>query len=184
MGARAHRLGTYSGLRDAMVRSVSMGTRQTRKERRARRRRAELRKSASAILREPAHRGRNILRLAASTVLSALLTVGHTSARGAGKSAGIVLRGSSRAGRNLLIGVAHASTSDAVRDSLLFVALLGSSAAVVASVLADKIELAMLFCLLVLILCAALWVRGLVSRRKTLSSAGRTRPDVGNLLDQ
>ncbi len=151
-----------------MVRSVSMGTRQTRKERRARRRRAEL-KSASAILREPAHRGRNILRQAASTVLSALITMTHTLARGIGKPAGIVLRGTSRAGRNLLITVVHASTSDAVRDSLLFVALLGSSVAVVASVLADNIELAMLFCLLTLILCAALWVSGLVSRRRAAS---------------
>ncbi len=150
-----------------MVRSVSTGTRQTRKERRVRRRRAQLRKSASAILREPAHRGRNILRQAASTVLSALITMTHTLARGVGKPAGIVLRGTSRAGRNLLITVVHASTSDAVRDSLLFVALLGSSAAVVASVLADNIELAMLFCLLVLILCAALWVSGLVSRRRS-----------------
>jgi hypothetical protein len=148
-----------------MVRSVSMGTRQTRKERRARRRRAELRKSASAVLREPARMGRNTLRQAASTVLSVLITMTHTLARGVGRPAGIVLRGSSRAGRNLLTTVVHASSSDAVRDSLLFVALLGSSAAVVASVLADNIELAMLFCLLTLILCAALWVSGLVSRR-------------------
>ena len=166
-----------------MVRSVSMGTRQTRKERRARRRRAELRQSASAILRELARTGRNTLRESANTVLSALITVAHMSARGVGKPAGIVLRGSSRAGRNLLIAVVHASSSDAVRDSLLFVALLGSSAAVVASVLADNIDLAMLFCLLVLILCAALWVSGLMSRRRS-STSGRTRPDVGNRVDR
>jgi hypothetical protein len=166
-----------------MVRGVSMGTRQTRKERRARRRRAELRKSASAVLRESARTGRNTLRESASTVLSALITITHTLARVVGKPAGIVLRGSSRAGRNLLITVVHASISDAVRDSLLFVALLGSSAAVVASVLADKIELAMLFCLLVLILCAALWVSGLMSRRRS-STRERTRPDVGNRVDR
>ncbi len=150
-----------------MVRGVSIGSRRTRKEQRARRRRAELRKSASAILRESARTGRNILRESASTVLSVLITVTHTLARGVGKPAGIVLRGSARAGRTLLVAVVHVSTRDAVRDSLLFVALLGSSAAVVASVLADKIELAMLFCLLVLILCAALWVSGLVSRRRS-----------------
>ncbi len=166
-----------------MVRSVSMGTRQTRKERRARRRRAQLRKSASVVLKESARMGRNTLRELASTVLSALLTMTHTLARGAGKPAGIILRGSSRAGRNLLIAVVHASSSDAVRDSLLFVALLGSSAAVVASVLADNIELAMLFCLLVLILCAALWVSGLISRRRS-STGGRTRPDMGNRVDR
>ncbi len=177
-GGTSPRAWAYSGLGDAMVRSVSMGTRQTRKERRARRRRAELRKSASATLIESARTGRNILRESVSTVLRALITAAHTLARGVGKPAGIVLRGSShagrnvlrgtsRAGRNLLIAVAHVSTRDAVRDLLLFVALLSSSAAVVASVLADKIELAILFCLLTLILCAALWVRGLVSRRRS-----------------
>ncbi len=161
-----------------MVRSVSMGSRQTRKERRARRRQAELRKSASAVLRESARTGRNTLRESTSTVMSVLITMTHTLARGIGKPAGIVLRrsshagrnvlrGTSRAARNLLIAMVHMSTRDAVQDSLLFVALLGSSAAVVASVLADKIELAILFCLLTLILCAALWVRGLVSRRRS-----------------
>jgi hypothetical protein len=80
--------------------------------------------------------------------------------RGIKKSAGVALRGSLHTGRNLLIAVVHASIRGAAQDSLLFVALLGSSAAAVGSVFADKIELATLFCLLALILCAALWARG------------------------
>ena len=154
-----------------MVCGVSVGSRQTRKERRARRRRAELRGSASVILRRSARTGRNILRESASTVLSAIITTAYVLARGVGKLVGIVLREPSRisrnvlrkslrAGRNLLITVAHASSRGAVRDLLLFIALLSSAAAVVASVFADNIELAILFCLLALVLCAALWVRG------------------------
>jgi hypothetical protein len=132
-----------------MVRGVSVGSRQSRKERRARRKRAELRESASVVLRESVLRGRNILRESVSTVLRAPSRISRN-----------VLRNASRAGRSLLITVVHTSSRSAMRDLLLFVALLSSAAAVVASVLADKIELATLFCLLVLVLCAALWVKG------------------------
>ncbi len=132
-----------------MVRNMSVGSRQTRKERRARRRWAKLRESASAFLRESAR-----------TVLSVLVTVAHASVRGVGKLVGVVLRDSSRTGRNLLISAAHTLTKSAAWASLLFVALLGTSAAVVVSILVDKIELAVLFCLLTVILCAALlWVQ-------------------------
>lgn len=132
-----------------MVRNMSVGSRQTRKERRARRRWAKLRESASAFLRESTR-----------TVLSVLVTVTHASVRGVGKLVGVVLRDSSRTGRNLLISAAHTLTKSAAWASLLFVALLGTSAAVVVSILVDKIELAVLFCLLTVILCAALlWVQ-------------------------
>jgi hypothetical protein len=137
-----------AGQGDAMVSSMSVGSRQTRKERRTRRR-AQLRGSASAVLRESAR-----------TVLSMVITVAHASARGVRKVAGVVLRDSSRAGRNLLISAAHALTRSAAWASLLFVALLGTSAAVVVSGLVDMMELAVLFCLLTVILCAALlWVQ-------------------------
>jgi len=89
-----------------------------------------------------------------------VITVAHASARGVRKEAGVVLRDSSRAGRNLLISAAHALTRSAAWALLLFVALLGTSAAVVVSVLVDMMELAVLFCLLTVILCAALlWVQ-------------------------
>jgi hypothetical protein len=177
-----------------MVCGVSVGSRQTRKERRARRRRAMLRESACVILREPARTSRNILRESASAVLSVLITTAHVLARGVGKFAGIILRTPSRisqnvlrkslrAGRNLLVTVAHASSRGAVRDVLLFAALLGSAAAVVASVFADNIELATLFCLLALVLCAALWMGGAREPPKEqcrLSSTGKSRSDVGH----
>ena len=143
-----------------MVCGVSVGSRQTRKERRARRRRAQLRKLPSTALRESAYTGRNLLKESASTVLSGLITVTYALGKGIKKSAGVALRESLHTGRNLLIAMVHASIRGAARDSLLFVALLGSSAAAVASVFADKIELATLFCLLALILCTALWARG------------------------
>lgn len=143
-----------------MVRGMSLGSRQTRKKRRARRRRAELKESANIVLRESAHSLRKVLKKSASYVLSTLVAVAHVSARGARKLADIVLRESLRAGRNLLIAAAHASASGVAGDSILFVALLGSSAAVVASVFMGKIELAILFCLLTVVLCATLWVKG------------------------
>ena len=170
-----------------MVRSVSVGSRQTRKKRRARRRRAELRESASAVLRESVRTGRNVLRESASTLLSTLITVACSSAKGVGQLAGIVLREPSRAGQNLLVALMHASTRSAARDSLLFVALLGSSAAVVTLIFAGKVASSFLFCLLSLILCATLWVRGRrepSKERRRLSSTGRTGPDVGDRVDR
>ncbi len=149
MGYEPSSLGHTADLEDAMVHSVSVGSRQTRKERRARRRWARLKESASAVLRESAR-----------VVLSVIATVAHASARGVRKRAGVVLRDSSRAGRNLLISAAHTLTRSATWASLLFVALLSTSAAVVVSVLVDMVELAVLFCLLTVILCAALlWVQ-------------------------
>src|ERR687885_624763 len=136
-----------------MVCGVSVGSRQTRRERRARRRIASLRESACVIVRESARTSRNILRESVSTVLKVLITAAYALSRGA------------------------------MRNVLLFAALVGSSAAVVASVFADKIELAILFCLLTLVLCAALWVGGAREPSKEqcrLSSTGRTRSDVGH----
>jgi hypothetical protein len=177
-----------------MLCGVSAGSRQTRKERRARRRRARLRESAYVVLRESARTSRNILRESASTVLSVFITAAHVVARGVGKLAGIilrtplrisqnVLRKSLRAGRNLLITVGHASSKGAVRDMLLFAALLVCAAAAVASVFGDEIELAALFCLLALVLCAALWLGGAREQPKEqcrLSSTGRPRSHVGH----
>ncbi len=153
-----------------MVRGVSVGSRQTRKKRRARRRRAQLRDSTRAALRESVRTGGIILRESSSTVLRVLITMVHVSARGAGRLTGVPLRESPRVGRNvwressrsggnLLITLVHATTRDAARSNpLLFVALLGSSTAIVTSLFAGKIELAVLFCLLALILWVALWV--------------------------
>lgn len=108
--------------------------------------------------------------------------------RGIKESAGVALRGSLHTGRNLLIAVVHASIRGAARDLLLFVALLGSSAAAVASVFADKIELAASFCLLALILCAALWAKGhrepSEEQRRASSTGGRTKLDVGDRVDR
>lgn len=81
------------------MRGVSVGSRQTRKKRRSRRRRAEVRESASAHLR------------------------------------------------------------DSARDPLLLVALVGAVAATVVATLVGKATLAILFCLVALLLCAALWAR-------------------------
>jgi hypothetical protein len=151
-----------------MVRGVSAGSRQTRKKRRARRRRAQLRDSTRAALRESAHTGRIILRESANTVLRVLITAAHASARGIGRLTGNTLRESPRVGRNvwressrgggnLLIALAHATiSSDARNNPLLFVALLGSSTAVITSLFAGKMELAVLFCLLALILWVTL----------------------------
>jgi len=156
------------GCKDAMVRDVSIGSRQTRKKRRARRRRAQLRDSTRAALRESARTGRIILRESASTVLRVLITIAHVSARGIGRLTGIALRESPRVGRNiwressrgsgnLLTTLARATVRGvAPNNSLLFVALLGSSAAIVTSLFAGKIELAVLFCLLALILWVTL----------------------------
>ena len=174
-----------------MLCGVSVGSRQTRKERRARRRRARLRESACVVLRESARTSRNILRGSASTVLSVFVTAAHVVARGVGKLAGIilrtplrisqnVLRRSLRAGRNLLM---HASSKGAVREVLLFAALLVCAAAAVASVFGDKVELAALFWLLAVVLCAALWMGGAREPPKEqcrLSSTGRSRSDVGH----
>ena len=175
-----------------MLCDVSVGSRQTRKERRARRRRARLRESACVVLRESARTSRNILRESASTVLSVFVAAAHAVARGFGKLAGIilrtplrisqnVLRRSLHAGRNLLM---HASSKGgAVRDVLLFAALLVCAAAAVASVFGDKVELAALFCLLALVLCAALWMGGAREPPKEqcrLSSTGRSRSNVGH----
>ena len=174
-----------------MLCGVSVGSRQTRKERRARRRRARLRESACVVLRESARTSRNILRESASTVLSVFVTAAHVVARGVGKLVGIilrtplrisqnVLRKSLRAGRNLLM---HPSSKGAVRDMLLFAALLVCAAAAVASVFGDKVELAALFCLLALVLCAALWMGGAREPPKEqcrLSSTGRSRSNVGH----
>jgi hypothetical protein len=175
-----------------MLCGVSVGSRQTRKERRARRRRAKLRESACVVLRESARTSRNTLRESASTVLSVFVAAAHLVARGVGKLAGIilrtplrisqnVLRRSLRAGRNLLM---HASSKGgAVRDVLLFAALLVCAAAAVASVFGDKVELAALFCLLALVLCAALWMGGAREPPKEqcrLSSTGRPRSGVGH----
>ena len=174
-----------------MLCGVSVGSRQTRKERRARRRRARLRESACVVLRESARTSRNILRESASTVLSVFVTAAYVGARGVGNLAGIilrtplrisqnVLRKSLRAGRNLLM---HPSSKGAVRDVLLFAALLVCAAAAVASVFGDKVELAALFCLLALVLCAALWMGGAREPPKEqcrLSSTGRSRSDVGH----
>ena len=177
-----------------MVCGVSVGSRQTRRERRARRRIPSLREPAFVIVRESARTSRNILRESTSTVLRVLIAAAHVLARGVGKLAGIILRTPSRisqnvlrkslrAGRKLLVTVAYALSRGAMRNVLLFAALVGSSAAVVASVFADKIELAILFCLLTLVLCAALWVGGAREPSKEqcrLSSTGRTRSDVGH----
>ena len=174
-----------------MLCGVSVGSRQTRKERRARRRRARLRESACVVLRESARTSRNILRESASTVLSVFVAAAHVVARGVGKLAGIILRTplrisqnvlgrSLRADRNLLM---RASSKGAVRDVLLFAALLVCAAAAVASVFGDKVELAALFCLLALVLCAALWMGGAREPPKEqcrLSSTGRSRSDVGH----
>ncbi len=174
-----------------MLCGVSVGSRQTRKERRARRRRARLRESACVVLRESARTSRNMLRESASTVLSVFVAAAHVVARGVGKLAGIilrtplrisqnVLRRSFRAGRNLLM---HASSKGAVRDVLLFAALLVCAAAAVASVFGDKVELAALFCILALVLCAALWMGGAREPPKEqcrLSSTGRSRSNVGH----
>ncbi len=170
-----------------MVRSVSLGSRQTRKKRRVRRRRAKLQESANVVLRESAHTGRNVLRKSAGYVLSMLIAVAHVSARGVRKLADMVLRESLRAGRNLLVAAAHASTSGAAGDSILFVALLGSSAAVVASVFTGKIELAILFCLLTMVLCATLWVKGHrepLERQRGSSSTGGASSNVRNRVDR
>jgi hypothetical protein len=166
---------------------MSLGSRQTRKKRRVRRRRAKLRESANAVLRESAHTGRNVLRKSASYVLNTLLAIAYVSARAVSKLADIVLRELLRAGRNLLIAAAHASASGVAGDSILFVALLGSSAAVVASVFVGKIELAILFCLLTLVLCATLWVKGyrepLEGQRRS-SNTGVARPNVRNRVER
>lgn len=181
-----------------MVYDVSVGSRQTRKKRRARRRRAWLRETAYVAVRESTRATRNTLRESVSTVLSALITTPHVLARGVRKLAIIIFRTlwyvsqnvlsrSLRAGRNLLITVAYASNRGAVRDVLLCTALLGSAAAVVASVIADKLELAILFCLLALVLCAAFWVRGArePSREQYRpNSIGRTRSGAGHRARQ
>ena len=96
---------------------MSVGSRQTRRKRRARRRQAELRELASTVLRK-----------------------------------------STRTVLNMLIALVHGLNRGAARDSLLFVALLGSSAAAVASVFAGHSGVAILFCLLTLLLCAAIWI--------------------------
>ena len=177
---------------------MSVGSRQTRKKRRARSRRARLTETAYVTVRESALTGRNIIRGSASTVLSALITTPHVLAGGVRKLASIIFRTlwrvsqnvlsrSLRGGRNLLITVAYASNRGAVRDVLLCAALLGSGAAVVASVFADKLELAILFCLLALVLCAAFWVRGAREPSKEQcrsSSMGRTRSGAGHRARQ
>jgi len=170
-----------------MVRSVSLGSRQTRKKRRARRRQAKLKESANIVLMESAHTGRNVLRKSASYVLSTLTIVAEASVRGVRTLADIVLRESLRAGRNLLIAAAHAPASGAAGDSILFVALLGSSAAVVASAFMGKIELAILFCLLTLVFFATLWVKGHrepLERQRGSSSIGGARSNVENRVDR
>jgi hypothetical protein len=135
-----------------MVRGVSVGSRRTRRQRRARRRRAKLRESASAILVESARTARTVSGKAASTILNTLIPLARASARGVAKLAGVVLRGSVRAGRNLAgtLGRAMAMAvgwTGSIEWHVLFFALLFSLAGAVASVLAGEVAFAV-WCLL------------------------------------
>ncbi len=68
------------------------------------------------------------------------------------------LRGSANTVRNMLIAVVHMSNRGVVRHLLYAVAFLVCLVGVVASVLAGEDTLAIFFCFLTLLLCAAIWM--------------------------
>lgn len=61
-------------------------------------------------------------------------------------------------GRKIFVMALDALAAGAARNLLLFIALLGSFAGAVASVLAGKEALAIMFVVLALVLCAVLWL--------------------------
>ena len=141
---------------------VSIGSRRTRRERRTRKRRAQLGKSVSTMRRKSVF-----------IVAGMLLTVIETVGRGIrwGSLWGLIVlvallvcsaqKGRpllAEAGRGALAVVMRVAAKGFGRDALLFVGLLGSGLAAMTYVMVGKALLAMLFCLLGVLLCVGLWM--------------------------
>jgi hypothetical protein len=142
---------------------VSVGSRRTRREHRARKRRARLKISISTAPKksvfvavsmlvtavEAVGRGVSWSLLWGLIVLVALLLF-------AAEKGKLLLAG---AGRDVLGGVIRVADKGFGQDPLLFVALLGCGSTAIAHVLAGKTSVAMLFCLLAVLTCVGLWMR-------------------------
>ena len=141
---------------------ASIGTRRTRREHRARKRRVLLGKSISTT-------PRKLVFIVVGMLITVIEVVGRRVRRGllwglivlvallvfTAEKGKLLLAGASR---DLLDGVMPVAAKGFERDPLLFVAFLGSGLAAVAYVMVGNVSLAMLFCLLATLICVWLWI--------------------------
>jgi NO-binding membrane sensor protein with MHYT domain len=143
---------------------VSVGRRQSRRKRRAKRRRAELKEFAGALPHELVIAGHTLGRRVARNTRSFALSLSSAGRRARREWAELRRLASTVFGR--LVALVHTLGEGAgrlaggVEWEVLFYALLGSLAGVVLSAIAGVTSLAILFLLSSLLLYLALWKRG------------------------